>query len=360
MSEVFTDNLEKYQIENRTWQGIPSMDIDNNGNLYASWYSGGAGEGIDNYVILQKSTDNGRSFDVPLAIVSPDKITRAYDPSVFTDPFGAVHWFWAESVGMYDGRCGVWDCIISEGNFTKPRRICNGIMINKPTILSNSNWLLPVSLWYMNPYIKTSEDSVIAANRIKPGSYVVISNDSGVTYQIQGMVQPDQPSCDEHMIVEKNDGSLWMLIRVKYGIAESFSYDNGKTWSPAKPSSIASPVSRFFIRRMLSGRLLLINHLGFIDNKTLNLRRNNLTAMLSDDDGKTWPYKLLLDERNAVSYPDAAIRPNGEINIIYDRDRYGASEILTACITEGEIITGSISASNSYLKNVVSSRIPLL
>ena len=33
--------------------------------------------------------------------------------------------------------------------------------------------------------------------------------------------------------------------------------------------------------------------------------RSHLTALLSEDDGQTWPYYLLLDERNEVSYPDA-------------------------------------------------------
>lgn len=356
MGVIQKDNLDNYQITHRNWQGIPSMDIDKNGTLYASWYSGGVGEGTENYAILQKSTNNGHSFNPPIAVVSPSGNTRAYDPAVFTDPLGNVHWFWAESNGMYDGICGVWDCIIGQNNFTKPRRICDGIMMNKPTVTSGNDWLLPVSLWDMNPYFRKQGDIGKDKINIKTGSYAVISKDNGLTYNIQGLAHPDQPSCDEHMIVEKEDGSLWMLIRVKYGIAESFSFDAGETWTPPKPSSISSPVSRFFIRRMPSGRLLLINHLDFIDDENLHLRRNNLTAMLSDDDGKTWPHKILLDERNSVSYPDAAIRPDGTINIIYDRDRYGVSEILTACITESEIIDGKLSHPQSYLKNVISSR----
>ena len=43
--------------------------------------------------------------------------------------------------------------------------------------------------------------------------------------------------------------------------------------------------------------------------------------VLSDDDGVTWQHKLLLDERNEVSYPDA-VEHNGFIYIIYDRVFY--------------------------------------
>ena len=353
MGKVRTEKLDRFNIENRKWQGIPSVDIDKNGILYASWYSGGDGEGHENYVLMHKSIDNGKSVSSPLAVVTPRGNVRAYDPCVFTGPDGLVRWFWAESHGMYDGRCGVWESIISRRGFSASRRIGDGILMNKPTIIKNGDWLFPAAIWSMEPYFKHSEGPVKVNKRVLPGAYCVVSNDSGKTHRVAGKAVPDEPSCDEHMIVEKNDGSLWMLVRVKYGIGESFSYDGGTTWSKVRPSSIESPVSRFFIRRMPSGRLLLLNHYDFNG-------RNNLHAMLSDDDGETWPHKLLLDERNNVSYPDAAIRPGGEINIIYDRERYGASEILTARITENEILDGCITDPGSYLKNVISSRNPLI
>lgn len=348
MSIFKTENLSEYFINNRKWQGIPSIDIDAAGTLYAAWYSGGNGEGTDNYVIIHKSTDSGKSFSKPIAVIAPPGDIRAYDPVVFTDSSGNVRFYWAQSLGMYDGVCGVWEVALSHGKFSKPRRLCDGIMMNKPTILKNGKWLLPSSLWSMPPYFKSGE-TIEPKVKINPGSYVVASDDGGQTFYPLGMAIPDAPSCDEHMIVEKIDGSLWMLIRVDYGIAESFSYDGGKTWTESKPSLLKSPVSRFHIRRMSSGRLLLVNHYGFMG-------RNNLYALLSEDDGITWPYKLLLDERDNISYPDAAINTNGDMCIIYDRDRNGAGEILTACITESEILEGNISSENSYLKNVVSSR----
>nr|HPQ48250.1 exo-alpha-sialidase [Clostridia bacterium] len=64
---------------------------------------------------------------------------------------------------------------------------------------------------------------------------------------------------------------------------------------------------------------------------------------------------LLLDEREMVSYPDAAISGDS-ITVIYDRDRYGKSEIMTAHIKEDEIIKGSLLHEDSYLKNIISSR----
>ena len=87
--------------------------------------------------------------------------------------------------------------------------------------------------------------------------------------------------------------------------------------------------------------------------------------MLSDDECKTWKYKLLLDERTGVSYPDAKESDDGYIYITYDRERGAyldsldqvysqAREILLAKITENDIINGKIVDEESKLKCVIS------
>jgi len=59
--------------------------------------------------------------------------------------------------------------------------------------------------------------------------------------------------------------------------------------------------------------------------------RKMLTAYVSDDDGRTWPSGLLLDER-AISYSHGQQDANGIIHIIYDRSRTGAREITMATL----------------------------
>ena len=87
--------------------------------------------------------------------------------------------------------------------------------------------------------------------------------------------------------------------------------------------------------------------------------------MLSEDDGKTWKYKLLLDGRDNVSYPDAKEVDDGYIYITYDRERgaflgsyedvyKNAREILVSKITEEDIIAGELVSEKSYLKKVAS------
>ena len=44
------------------------------------------------------------------------------------------------------------------------------------------------------------------------------------------------------MIVERKDGSLWMLVRTQYGIGQSVSVDKGATWSQGGPSGSGGPL----------------------------------------------------------------------------------------------------------------------
>ena len=79
-------------------------------------------------------------------------------------------------------------------------------------------------------------------------------------------------------------------------------------------------------------------------------QRDYLTAFISEDDGKTWKYELLLDERCQVSYPDFAIAPDGFIYAIYDYNRYSDKEILIAKFTEEDVLAGKIVTEGSELR----------
>jgi predicted neuraminidase len=137
------------------------------------------------------------------------------------------------------------------------------------------------------------------------------------------------------MVVERRDGSLWMLVRAKYGIGESTSTDGGKTWSEGRPSDIPHVDARFFVRRLASGKLLLVTH-----NPPDKKNRSHLIAHLSDDDGMTWTGGLMLDERPGISYPDGVQAPDGTIYIIYDFARTKEKQIFMAAFTEDDVAKG--------------------
>jgi hypothetical protein len=313
----------------RTFLGIPGMERAANGRLWALWYGGGKDEGPDNYVMLVTSDDDGATWsDLKVVIDNPDSDTRAYDPVLWHDPTGKLWVFWAQSYKFWDGRSGVW-CMTTENSgdadptWSQPRRLADGIMMNKPTVLSDGQWLLATSVWHADG-----------------SSRILSSNDKGATWHELGRVNvpvKKDRTFDESMLVERKNGDLWLLVRTTYGIGESVSHDRGKTWSDVVKSPLAQVSARFCIRRLNSGHLLLVKH-GPLHE--LTPKRSHLTAYLSEDDGQTWTGGLLIDERVGVSYPDIVQDKAGAIYLIYDFDRYKSRNILMSKFTEENVRSG--------------------
>ena len=309
----------------RMFQGIPGIERAANGRLWATWYGGGTGEDRHNYIMLVTSGDKGKTWSKLRLVIDPDRDgpCRAFDPCLWRDPDGRLWLSWAQSQGSeYLWAIHTEDPGSENPKWSAPQMLAQGIMMNKPTFLSGGTWLLPVANWG------------------REGSCgVVCSTDRGKTWRKIGQANIPKRSdrqCDEHMIVERNDGSLWMLVRTNYGIGQSVSTDRGKTWSDVEKANIRHTVSRFFIRRLRSGKLLLVKH-NAIDKAG---GRSLLNAFLSDDDGKTWKGGLMIDERNGVSYPDAVESPKRVVYLIYDYHRSSDKQILMAVFTEADVLAG--------------------
>ena len=358
---------ERFQDTYRRWQGIPSIEVTDGGKIFVNFYSGQDAEVGGNIMVLCVSTDGGKSFRSCEAVVEhPDPQCRIYDPCLWIDPHGVLWMSWTQARGFNDGRSGVWVSQCSDPDadnlvWSPPRRIANGIMMNKPIVTSKGDWLFPTAIWCDTSGGVPTERHGLENEQF---SNVYASLDEGRTIALRGHADIPHRSFDENMIVEKRDGSLWMLTRTFDGIGESFSTDGGYTWTPGRKSHIDGPCSRFHIRRLRSGRLLMINHYQFdqrIDLEDImsqgNVKswkgRSHLTALLSEDDGQTWPYYLLLDERNEVSYPDAKEAADGMIYVCYDWERVTQREILMARFTEDDILQGHLSDKRSKLRVLV-------
>ena len=346
--------LEKYSSPYRIWQGIPSIEVTKKGRIFMSFYSGETDEEIGNYAMVIFS-DDGEIFSEPIAVAVKED-NRCYDPCLWIDPLGRLWFIWAESPFPFRV-CGVIcdDPDADEIVWGEPFEIGREVMMNKPTVLSTGEWLFPIAVWGVPFKAKGIKELSTETDR---RAFAYKSVDNGKTFEKLGGADVPKRSFDEHMILELNDGRLAMYIRTSYGIGVSYSYDRGKTWTTGENSGYGGPCSRFHICRLKSGRILLVNHYNFKG-------RNNLTAMLSEDEGKTWRYKLMLDGRNSVSYPDVKEADDGYIYIVYDRERgcakksldkvyADAREILYAKITEQDIIDGKVNSPSGKLAAVAS------
>lgn len=346
--------IEQYTEPHRVWQGIPGIVHTKGGRTFVSLYSGNVKETYGNFAVLLKS-ESDTDFE-HIAAIKKEGQYRVFDPVLWIDPLGRLWFIWNVMPGEQVMGAICEDPDAENLQWSEPFQIGRGVMMNKPTVLSTGEWLFPIAIWlpdYFTEFRKPGmqEDDLT-------GSYVYKTSDCGKTFQKLGMANVRNRSYDEHMVYEQQNGVLKMLIRTTYGIGAAHSYDRGKNWSKGENSGLGGPRSRFYIGRLKSGRLLLVNHYKFSG-------RNNMTALLSEDDGKTWPYSLLLDERDQVSYPDAMEAEDGFIYIVYDRERgcfkeslveacADAREILTCKITEADILAGKLVTEGSFLQNVVS------
>lgn len=348
-----SEQLKQYITSTRLWQGIPGIERTKKGRIFVTWYSGGEVEQLGNYSLLVKSDDGGKSFSEPIVAVDVGEKARSYDPCLWIDPLERLWFIWAEFPNnvVKFVRCD--DPDAETLRWSEERVLGYDVMLNKPIVTTDGAWLFPCAVWK-----KGLLASGTGSDGTRPtGSHTYISCDKGETFSLLGTAIAKDRGFDEHMLVEKNNGALECYIRTKFGIAVSESHDGGKTWSEGVDCGWGGPNSRFHIRRLSSGNLLLINHHRFAG-------RNNLKAMISRDDGKTFEGFLLLDERTDVSYPDAVEGSDGFIYIVYDRERgakyapnynydHHAREILMARITEEDILAGTIVNPESGLKMMV-------
>jgi len=338
---VISDPGPEFGDEHRLWQGIPSIERTLGGRLVVAWYSGGPVEGSkENYCLLAVSDDQGKSWSPPKLVVRGKEGVRTGEPVPWLDPKGRLCFFWNElhpdkaRRGTWAIRCDNPDSPMMK--WSEPRFIGGGIVLGKPLVTRAGDWLEPLDV---------RNDSPLAMQTGKSKGGVLVSTDEGTTWQWRGgwTVREEDHDFDEHCIVERDDGSLFAIIHVKKGLLQSTSSDGGKTWSDPAPC-IEGTRSRAHLRRLASGRLLLIYHDGppHPGKGKVSYNREMLAAFLSDDQGRTWPWKLMIDARHPVSYPDATEGADGRIFVTYDYGRYvtGSKEVLMALMTEAEILAG--------------------
>ncbi|MGM8362813.1 sialidase family protein [Flavobacterium sp. ARAG 55.4] len=320
---------------------IPAVQVDTNDVLYCAWYSNSStksqhGEGAGSYATLAVSIDNGVTWLENRLIIAPiDENDCIFDPGLWMDPLGNIHFIWNKALNWWDEKGGVWETTISYDNRwiinTGPKILIeNGVMSNKPTLLDGLGHALYGNFHYNfspNAQAKTYLYTADVYTGGSPASSPILcseipimpSNLKTVYSEPQFLQVGDSLSC---YIREENSGIYFAKA----------SLNNLKSWTLFKPlTSIGENAAvKFYIGRLMSGNILLVT----CNDKT----RKNMTAFLSKDNGVTFPYKLLIDSRDKVSYPDVSQGKDGTIYLVYDRERNIAKEILFTKFTENNII----------------------
>lgn len=185
-------------------------------------------------------------------------------------------------------------------------------------------------------FIRQGKRIVVAAHGgVTPkGCYTYVSDNDGQTWQQSNVVtSPDHKGGGFHKgirwnhgaveptVVERNDGTLWMIMRTSQDRHyEAFSKDGGLTWSESQPSKFYGTITMPTMGRLADGRLLFFwcnttplpeaeGTNGVWDDVFTN--RDVTHVAISEDDGKTWTgfRELYMDPLRNVS--DYATRGGG-------------------------------------------------
>lgn len=320
------DTNEDYNPSSRQWNGI-TTSVSYGDNLFVSWYTGGTKEPHDdNYIPVAASDDYGETWKDPFMVIDPINGTKVVLPIFFVNGKGELFIYYSVLPGsiMYGVKLINADGPLDKITYEGPFKVSDRTVFVKPTILSDG--------------------SIIYATGDADGyTGIYKSTDDGYSYTkistIKSKYVKPEKTYSEASIVEKADGSLWMLSRLEKGydggIEQSVSYDKGLTWTESSGGlehPLQGPGSRTGFVKLKSGALM------FVTNDNLNAR-DKMTAFLSQDDGKTWPYSILID-RYTSAYPEVYQAPDGKILISYDKGRYTENSIRLTILTEEDIIAG--------------------
>lgn len=279
-----------------------------NGDLLCLWYGGSYESADDQTLFLSRRKPGERNWSEPQVLIrGPHPLPG--NGVIFVDGHQRVWIVWcrmedARPIGRGQG----WDnCRLmfrtspDQGvTWTKDAEFLDaklrGVPRNPPVRLSNGNLVLPVEALL---------DGV-------EGSAFLIGTDGGKEWSRGGFTTGgSQPA-----VIERDDRSLFALMRVAQRITQIESRDGGQNWTDATPSALRNPDSGISMTRLANGHCVVV----FNDTE---LGRTPLSIARSLDEGRTWEAPLHLESNpGEYSYPCAIQTTDGKIHVSYTFRRY--------------------------------------
>ena len=291
------------------------------GTIVAAWF-GGTKERNPDVCIWFSRFVNGQwlpAQNVANGIVNDELCYACWNPVLYQAPGGELQLYYkvGPSVAGWKGKM----ITSNDGGKTwsQPRDLPEGFLgpiKNKPVLLKNGTLISPSSTegdgWKV--HFEMSNDFGKTFTKTPP------INDGRTMHAIQ-------PS----ILVHQN-GHLQILCRTQSrALGESWSTDNGKTWSPMGLSMLPNNNSGIDAVSLHDGRQLLVyNHV--LPHDTLPRGKGERTPLnvAVSDDGKTWYAALVLEDSpiSQYSYPSVIQSSDGLVHIVYTWRRQGIKHVV--------------------------------
>lgn len=331
------------------------------GTLLCCWFAGSKEGNADVSIVLSRKEAESTSWSLPIR-VSDDPTRSEQNPSLFLHPNGDI-WliytaqlpkpidtgeFSIEEIPRFNmqytaeirrriSRDGGRTWMPSETIFSKSGSFCR----QKIQILSSGRWIFGNWLCFDDDTHNGSDISLVQ-----------ISDDQGESWRAVEI--PGSRGRVHANLIQTGPRSLTAFFRSRAAdhIYISHSEDQGEHWKPPVKTALPNNNAGISACRLQSGRLLIVyNDCNANEDPNCAVwpnRRCPITAALSEDGGRTWPYQRIVEhgegfvgEKNAdrnrrYEYPIALQGADRTIHIAYS---YGDRECIKYVrVTEDWII----------------------
>ena len=313
---------------------IPALVVTAKGSLLAFCEGriNSASDWGDMDLLMRRSTDGGKTWSAPTILAGHKGGNPVSNPTPVVDRDGTIHlWYqrnyntayyirsvddglhWSEAADMtavFEGFKPTYNWTVLAPGPGHAIEMKNGRLLI-PVWLAESEKLLPH---------RSHSPTCVAT---------IYSDDKGLTWHcgaIAAINSPQIKNPNETKAVQLNDGRVMLNIRnggTVHQRAVSLSADGISGWSAVQfipqlfdPICMASIINIPDKRKGAESTLLFINPDSH-DMPKAKFPRQNLTAKISYDSGKTWPYSQLIHQ-GYTGYSDTAAGPDGTIYCLYE------------------------------------------
>lgn len=274
-----------------------------------------------------RSTDGGKTWTNTPVFREPKKFNISNERALLRTSDGVVIAAWMNGAERSTPKGWGWgEKGVKWQDFVLPTYACRSLDDGK-------TWEEPIKLntpWCgcIHSMIETSKGRiVIVGQEIIPewrhATVMFVSDDKGKTWQRSnvldyGIGAHDHAGSIEGSVIERKDGSLYLLVRTESGyLWEATSRDGGLKWDGLKQTNIKSVTCCPQMARLSDGRVALLWNAPPRHLPQNGTSRSELSLAFSSDDGASWTKPVIVAANYAgggrVSYPYLYERKPGEL-----------------------------------------------
>lgn len=311
--------------------------------LIAAWFGGTRERNPDVEIWVSRREGNRWTAPVSVAngIVNDSVRFACWNPVLYQVPGGGLLLFYKTGPNVAGWKGWMKTSADNGLTWSAAKPLGEGFLgpvKNKPVMLSNGNIIAPSST---------------EGNGWK--IHFEISEDKGKTWRKVGPINDGKTltSIQPSILIHK-DGRLQVLARSKdRALIESWSSDNGETWSPVTKSTLPNNNSGTDAVTLKDGRHLLVyNHVYPHDTlKNGKGPRTPLNVAISAD-GKKWYAVAILEDSpiSQYSYPSVIQSADGMVHVVYTwrREKIKYVKLDPSKLIQKEIVNGKWPAMQGY------------